>query len=228
MAACSREKRSGRFKISTHWNACCTKSFFLAIRLRTELETDSMKKFLVTYAMLGLLISAPVQAGSFGGPPPFTNGSPLTSGTDGSYQASVRGKNLSGVVKFAQSGGTQSATGNSYAVFSNGLLYTGNTDVSIMNSKISGVLLTSGTVTGNTASGFFNANLDRSSPYGSFKGKGELTTNNGSKTTEVVAVTEETVGATTTTTTETTNTTNPVNEISTDFKIKGARTNTGA
>jgi hypothetical protein len=33
------------------------------------------------------------------GPPPFTNGSPLVSGVDGSYQATARGRNLTGVFR---------------------------------------------------------------------------------------------------------------------------------
>ena len=191
-----------------------------------QLKAYAMKTPLTILAVLSIV--APLHAGSFGGPPPFTNGSPLPSGTDGSYQASIRGKNLSGVVKFAQSNGTQSATGNTYAVFFQGLVYTGNTDVSIMNSKISGVLLTSGSVTGNSARGFFNANLDRDSPYGSFKGKGELTTNNGSIATTIASISTVTVNGVNTTTTTTTTTQDPVNEINTGFKIKGARTNTGS
>ena len=46
-------------------------------------------------------------AGSFGGPGPFRNGSPLPTGTDGTYNASFQGENLSGVFRFSINSGTQ-------------------------------------------------------------------------------------------------------------------------
>jgi hypothetical protein len=102
--------------------------------------------------LLASLATATVHAGSFGGPPPFTNGSPLQSGIDGSYQASARGKNLSGVIKFAISGGIQTfgttslstdtvqRGGNSWAIFYEGKLYKGLTEADIADSKITGIL----------------------------------------------------------------------------------------
>ena len=52
------------------------------------------------------------RAGSFAGPPPFTNGSPLQSGTDGTYQAVASGTNLTGVFSFVISGGIQTSDSN--------------------------------------------------------------------------------------------------------------------
>ncbi|MFA7345810.1 MAG: hypothetical protein WC003_16035 [Terrimicrobiaceae bacterium] len=96
--------------------------------------------------------AATANAGSIGGPPPFTNGSPLTTGIDGSYQASARGKNLSGVIRFAISGGVQTfgtaslsndtvqRGNNSWAIFYQGRLYKGLTEAGISDSSITGVL----------------------------------------------------------------------------------------
>ena len=57
---------------------------------------------LCSFALLAA--AAASQAGSFGGPPPFTDLSPLQSGIDGSYQATMRGTNLTGVMRFAYNG----------------------------------------------------------------------------------------------------------------------------
>jgi hypothetical protein len=50
---------------------------------------------------------------AFAGPPPFTNGSPLITGTDGTYQATASGVNLTGVFSFVISGGLQTSTSSS-------------------------------------------------------------------------------------------------------------------
>jgi hypothetical protein len=42
--------------------------------------------------------------------PPFTKGSPLVSGVDGSYQATARGKNLLGVFRFTYPNGVQTSS----------------------------------------------------------------------------------------------------------------------
>ena len=44
------------------------------------------------------------------GPPPFTNGSPLVSGVDGFYQATARGRNLTGVFRFTYANGVQTSS----------------------------------------------------------------------------------------------------------------------
>jgi len=96
--------------------------------------------------------AATAHAGSFGGPPPFQNGSPLTTGVDGSYQASARGNNLAGVIRFGISGGIQSFGSaalstdtvqrgdNSWAIFYEGKLYNGLTEAEISDSDVTGVL----------------------------------------------------------------------------------------
>ena len=95
--------------------------------------------------LLALFTAATAHAGSFGGPPPFTNGSPLESGVDGAYQASARGNNLSGIITFSYNNGVQTlvATANRWAIFSQGQVFTGATDAAINDGKISGVLETS-------------------------------------------------------------------------------------
>jgi len=102
--------------------------------------------------------AASAQAGSFGGPPPFTNGSPLQSGVNGAYQASARGSNLSGIITFAYSGGVQTTTAsqNKWVIFYQGEIFAGFTDAAINDGNISGVLETSAlgpktrTTSGNT------------------------------------------------------------------------------
>jgi len=111
------------------------------------------RSFLLTLSLI--VLGGFAQAGGFGGPPPFTNGSPLVTGIDGSYQASARGKNLSGVFRFTYSNQTQSSTvsdstvlnpdgilsdpGNDYVFFVNGVTYRGLTQASITQSHVSGV-----------------------------------------------------------------------------------------
>jgi hypothetical protein len=189
-----------------------------------------MKILVGSLALIAALSSA--NAGGFGGPPPFTNGSPLISGTDGSYQASVRGNNTSGIVRFSMSGGTQSSEGNNYAIFSEGIVYTGNTQASIMTSNISAVLETSGTVTGHSLRGFFNGKLSQNSVYGSFSGKGEIVTNNGVLRTLTTSVTSPLVvknpdGTTTTTDSSSEVSTEDLNHATKiQIKVKGVRTTT--
>ena len=74
-------------------------------------------------AALLILIVASEYLHASAGPPPFTNGSPLVSGVDGSYQATARGRNLTGVFRFNYSGGRQT---------SNPQLPTGNTVASLL------------------------------------------------------------------------------------------------
>ena len=141
--------------------------------------------------LLLALTAATVQAGSIGGPPPFTNGSPLQSGIDGSYQASARGNNLSGVIRFSYKSQSQTSqdpasTGNRWAIFYEGQLYTGLTEANINDSNITGVLSrttglvspaaggTATTIQGQNLSGYFNAKMSMNSPTGSFSGSGEL------------------------------------------------------
>ncbi len=137
------------------------------------------------------------QAGSFGGPPPFTNGSPLLSGVDGTYQASIRGTNLSGVLKFTYIDGVQTITttgDNVYVIFYQGQVISGFADVAINDGSVSGVFenatifnatpivnsTTTGagtistTVTPTSPSGYFNGTIDNNSSNGNFNGDGEF------------------------------------------------------
>ena len=103
--------------------------------------------------LLGVSVTTLFAASSMAmGPGPFSNGSPLPSGNDGTYQASARGTNLAGVIRFAVQSGSQlfgselltpSSTQqglNSWAIFFEGKLYTGLTDAVISGSNITGVL----------------------------------------------------------------------------------------
>lgn len=117
-------------------------------------------------------------AGGFGGPPPFTNGSPLVSGVDGSYSGNMTAKNTIGIVRFSYENNIQttSLTGNSYTVFSEGLVFSGPDQVSIEDTSITGIFerATDLAFTNTAMTGFFTATLDQNSPYGRFKGKGTL------------------------------------------------------
>ncbi len=105
-------------------------------------------------ASLVLLLAA-LSAHAGVGPPPFTNGSPLVSGVDGSYQATARGCNLTGVFRFTYANGSQTSnpqlpTGdavpnlltdpyNDYVFFVEGLVYRGLVQANINVGSIAGV-----------------------------------------------------------------------------------------
>jgi len=147
-----------------------------------------MKKAAAT--LLVIFLAATAHAGSMGGPPPFTNGSPLPSGTDGTYVAIARASNLTGSFKFVIQDGAQttSTTANSWVFFIEGNVYKGTTQAVISQSKVSGVLdgLTSTTNTSGqitfpiiTSSGFgangeFNGKLDQNNSEGAISGKGSI------------------------------------------------------
>ncbi|MEX1117704.1 MAG: hypothetical protein WEB60_02825 [Terrimicrobiaceae bacterium] len=136
-------------------------------------------KLLVSALSLIAAVST-LQAGGFGGPPPFTNGSPLLSGVDGTYQANAHASNTTGVIRFSYSGNNQTSTlaGNSYVIFSEGLTFSGPVIANITISRITGVL-NRNTAAGfsNTAlTGFFNAKIDTGSSTYSFQGKGFMQT----------------------------------------------------
>jgi hypothetical protein len=57
-----------------------------------------------------VFLAAALNVHASAGPPPFTNGSPLITGVDGSYQATARGKNLTGVFRFTYVNGSQRVT----------------------------------------------------------------------------------------------------------------------
>lgn len=131
--------------------SCPSRPELCACQPRGAAVANELMKRSFAFLLLAFA-AATAHAGSFGGPPPFTNGSPLTTGIDGSYQASARGKNLSGVIRFAISGGVQTfgtsslstdvtqRGGNSWAIFYQGRLYKGLTEAEISDTSISGVL----------------------------------------------------------------------------------------
>ncbi len=150
---------------------------------------------LCTLAALATLGSAATsQAGSFGGPGPFNNLSPLSSGIDGSYQATARGENLTGIIRFAYQNGvqTQIPGANTYVVFVNGNVVSGNVSASITGKDLAGVLggqdfqvptSNNGSVQlpavivvrGNRANGFFEGSLDLEDRLSAFSGEGQVT-----------------------------------------------------
>lgn len=129
-------------------------------------------------------------AGGFGGPPPFTNSSPLPSGTDGTYEAAVRGQNLTGIFGFQIQNGVQTAAQNenTWVIFVRGNVYEGTTQASIAgNSNITGVLDGNTSTVGENgqitlpviissygANGYFTGQLAMNSAAGLIKGKGLL------------------------------------------------------
>lgn len=178
-----------------------------------------MKRCILLLTALFAAVSA--QAGSFGGPPPFSNGSPLSTGVDGQYSGSIRASNTVGVVRFEFSNNVQSATtnstsnstttfgaANSYTVFSEGLTFTGPLAVSIANTSIAAVMERDDRrgFSNTRATGDFTAKLQQNSPFGSFKGNGFLQT-----------FLEDTANPGT------------FNDLfSKSFRVKGVRANTGA
>lgn len=114
-----------------------------------------MKVAVSLFALIFTTVLA--QAGSFGGPPPFTNGSPLITGVDGSYQATARNTNLTGIFRFTYINGRQTSAAdfpafddsietlmldpyNDYVFFVNGLSYRGLVQANINGGSIGGVL----------------------------------------------------------------------------------------
>ncbi len=151
-------------------------------------------KLPILSSLVALVSMGVSQAGSFGGPGPFTNLSPLQSGIDGSYQATARGDNLTGVIRFAYQGGvqTQLPGANTYVFFVNGNVVTGGTTASITGKDLAGVLGGQDFVVptneqgstelplvfivrGNRANGFFEGSLDLEDRLSSFGGDGEIT-----------------------------------------------------
>jgi hypothetical protein len=131
------------------------------------------------------------------GPPPFTNGSPLQSGTDGTYQAVAEGVNLTGVFSFVIKGGLQtsdqSTTINGWVFFVDGNIFTGSVLAAIAEDDVVGILNgevasqavptgTNGIVTlptafiiqGNVASGQFSGSISLNNPLAVFEGTGTL------------------------------------------------------
>jgi hypothetical protein len=154
-----------------------------------------MKKsvFLLLTFILSTLVA---HAGNMFGPGAFRNGSPLVTGVDGTYQATARAQNVTGIFRFAYSGGSQTTTDsqNSWTFFVNGRIARGSVVSNINESKIDGILdrTASQSTTTNTntsqitlpyvqifassdsASGSFSGKLQLKNPSGAFSGSGTL------------------------------------------------------
>jgi hypothetical protein len=143
--------------------------------------------------VLSLAATAVSYAGSFGGPGPWSDQSPLQSGIDGSYQATARGVNLTGVFRFAYQNNVQSpvSTANQYSFFVNGQVVTGGVTAAINGKNLAGVLggqdfsvptNNSGStelplvfiVRGNRANGQFEGQMNLEDPMAAFNGKGNI------------------------------------------------------
>lgn len=164
--------------------------------------------------LLGILtavaLCAPsAQAGGFGGPAPFQNGSPLMTGTDGVYQAVGSAKNVVGIISFAIRGGVQtsSANDNNWIFFVDGQILSGQTSANISQEKVAGVLDTTvsggfptnedGTVDlpiafvvpGNAGAGSFTGKINLNDPVAAFSGEGILS-GTPERTDQIVLITE--------------------------------------
>jgi hypothetical protein len=190
-------------------------------------------------------------AGNFG-PAPFRKGSPLVSGNDGTYQATARAENVTGLFRFAYSGGSQTSfpAQNSWIFFINGQIQKGTVVANLQDSSLKGIFDSSSTSTSssngtislpyiiinqnNNSSGTFSGKLQEKSPNGAFNGEGVI---QGLQNTlgEVFIIAEQSVstgaGATARTSTSITATTTPYiltggNISQTSFKFRGVRTST--
>ncbi|MDX2080330.1 MAG: hypothetical protein SFU53_06055 [Terrimicrobiaceae bacterium] len=174
-------------------------------------RTGLSRRLALAAAIATLASSGAALAGGFGGPPPFTNGSPLITGVDGSYQATARAKNLTGVFRFQYSGGTQTSSQqqNNWVFFIGGQIQRGSVVANVGNGSVNGVLdsLASGTSTNsngtislpiiflnanNSSSGEFSGRMDMNDPNAHFSGKGKLMPSPGS-TNQVIAISQEDV-----------------------------------
>jgi hypothetical protein len=143
--------------------------------------------------LLSFAAAAVSYAGSFGGPGPWSDQSPLQSGIDGSYQATARGVNLTGVFRFAYQNNVQSpdSTANQYSFFVDGRVVTGGVVAAINGKNLAGVLggqdfsvPTNNTgstelplvfiVRGNRANGRFEGQMNFEDPMAAFNGKGNI------------------------------------------------------
>ena len=133
-------------------------------------------------------------AGNMFGPAPFRNGSPLSSGTDGIYQAVATAPNLTGIFSWAISGGSQTAAqqDNKWIFFVDGQVLSGATVANVSEGKISGILDSNtqsgiptngnGTIQlplvfiipGAAGTGSFQGKINLKSPVAAFNGEGIL------------------------------------------------------
>lgn len=146
------------------------------------------------FLFLSFILSTFVaHAGNMFGPAAFRNGSPLPSGNDGTYQATARAENVTGIFRFAYSGGSQttSASQNSWIFFVNGQIQKGTVAANIEQSSLDGIFDSSSSSTtansngaitlpyvtinqNNSSAGTFAGKLSLKNPNGAFNGSGNL------------------------------------------------------
>ena len=190
-------------------------------------------------SLLAIFAAATAHAGSFGGPPPFTNGSPMVTGVDGSYQAVARSTNITGIIRFVYLGGsqTQSPAQNNWVFFNAGQVQRGQVIAAIDSSTVSGILDSVGQSTNtnssitlpivllnanNAATGDFHGKM---SANGDFYGSGGLVSSSGQTNQIVQIATNTTTGLITVTTTAYTNSAGGAPGAA--FKFTGVRTSWG-
>ena len=153
-----------------------------------------MKTLLLLVSAVALS-SLAANAGNMFGPAAFRNGSPLVTGVDGSYQATARAENVTGIFRFAYSGGSQTSNQlqNSWIFFVNGQIQRGGVVANIDNSSLDGILDSQGLVSvstnqtnnslslpyviinqNNSSAGTFQGKLNLKNPSGAFSGSGIL------------------------------------------------------
>jgi hypothetical protein len=170
-----------------------------------------MKTFSLFFLSIALLVPVSL-AGNFG-PAPFRNGSPLVSGVDGTYQATARAANVTGIFRFAYSGGSQTSNQlqNSWIFFVNGQIQRGGVVANIDNSSLDGILDSQGLVSSstngttslslpyviinqnNSSAGTFQGKLSLKNPNGAFSGSGMLSPSP-SSTNNIVGVSQRSSG----------------------------------
>lgn len=147
------------------------------------------------FLLPALLVSiSGAYAGGFGGPGPFRNGSPLPSGTDGTYQATARATNMTGVMSWTISDGVQvdTSTGADWVFFVDGQVLSGSISAVISDGRVAGVMNggfssqvptnEDGSVTlplvfivpGNAGAGEFNGSINLDDPLAAFSGRGTI------------------------------------------------------
>ena len=153
-------------------------------------------------------------AGGFGGPAAFRNGSPLPTGTDGTYQAIARATNLTGVMTWTISNGAQinSTSGADWVFFVDGQVLSGEIAAVIAEGRVAGVMNggfssaiptnDDGTITlplifivpGNAGAGEFNGTIDLNDPVAAFSGRGTIS-GTPARTDTIVFIQETTTGS---------------------------------
>lgn len=170
-----------------------------------------MKTFSLFFLSIALLVPVSL-AGNFG-PAPFRNGSPLVSGVDGTYQATARAVNVTGIFRFAYSGGSQttSTAQNSWTFFVNGQLQRGQVVSSIDQSNLDGIFDSAlgGSTTNSTTAislpyitlnqnnsslGRFSGKLNLKNPNAAFSGSGTLLPNT-AQTNSIVGISQNQASA---------------------------------